>query len=195
MPLRHDHRCPVGITEAISAADWIIGTPSATAARNGPPVHPDWSAVTFTVSPEPWDSTDGDRLRDDMEKELAARYGIPDQETDKPTAENVDVFLIARDTAGGATGCGALRLLPDGTGEIKRMYVAPDARGTGVATAILRALEEHARQRGVETVQLTTGVKQPDAIRFYDREGYRRTDGYGPYKGHPLAVCFELRLT
>ncbi|MDQ0791390.1 GNAT family N-acetyltransferase [Streptomyces sp. B3I8] len=150
--------------------------------------------MTFTLSPEPWDSADGARLRAAMEKELAARYGIPDQETDRPTAETVDVFLIARDAAGEATGCGALRLLPDGTGEVKRMYVSPDARGTGVATALLRALEDHARQRGADTVQLSTGVEQPDAIRFYDREGYRRTDGYGPYRGHPMAVCFARRL-
>lgn len=150
--------------------------------------------MTFTLSPEPWDSADGARLRAAMEKELAARYGIPDQETDRPTAETVDVFLIARDAAGEATGCGALRLLPDGTGEIKRMYVSPDARGTGVAAALLRALEDHARQRGADTVQLSTGVEQPDAIRFYDREGYRRTDGYGPYRGHPMAVCFARRL-
>ncbi|GAA5039267.1 GNAT superfamily N-acetyltransferase [Thermocatellispora tengchongensis] len=129
-----------------------------------------------------------------MEAELAARYGIPDQESDKPTAENVDVYLIARDAAGNATGCGALRLLPDGTAEIKRMYVTPQARGTGVATSILRDLEEHARRRGLDTVQLATGDKQPDAIRFYEREGYERTDGYGPYVGNPMAVCFARRL-
>jgi hypothetical protein len=30
---------------------------------------------------------------------------------------------------------------------------------------------------------LATGVKQPDAIRFYERKGYQRIDGYGPYPG------------
>lgn len=150
--------------------------------------------MTPNVSDEPWDSPDGTRLRTAMETELAARYGIPDQETDKPTAESVDVFLIARDAVGRATGCGALRLQSEGTAEIKRMYVSPEARGTGTATSILRALEDHARRRGVDTLQLSTGDKQPDAIRFYEREGYRRTDGYGPYKGHPMAVCFARRL-
>jgi GNAT superfamily N-acetyltransferase len=150
--------------------------------------------MTLTISEEPWDSVDGDRLRGAMEAELAARYGIPDQESDKPTAENVDVYLIARDAADNATGCGALRLLPDGTAEIKRMYVTPQARGTGVARSILRDLEEHARRRGLDTVQLATGDKQPEAIRFYEREGYERTDGYSPYAGHPMAVCFARRL-
>jgi GNAT superfamily N-acetyltransferase len=150
--------------------------------------------MTLTIVEEPWESADGARLRGAMEAELAARYGIPDQETDKPTAENVDVFLVARDAAGRAIGCGALRLQPGGTAEIKRMYVSPEARGTRVATAILRALEDYARRRGVGTVQLSTGDKQPDAIRFYEREGYQRTDGYGPYIGHPMAVCFDRRL-
>ncbi|MET9357938.1 GNAT family N-acetyltransferase [Streptomyces sp. NPDC006617] len=150
--------------------------------------------MTPTIAEEPWEGADGDRLRGAMEAELAARYGIPDQENDKPTAENVDLFLIARDPSGHATGCGALRLLPDGTAEIKRMYVSPAVRGTGVATVILRTLEDCARRRGISTVHLTTGDKQPDAIRFYEREGYRRTDGYGPYKGHPMAVCFARRV-
>lgn len=150
--------------------------------------------MTLTISEEPWDDADGARLRGAMEAELAARYGIPDQETDKPAAENVDVFLVARDAAGTATGCGALLLRSGGTAEIKRMYVSPQARGTGVAAAILRTLEDHARRRGVGTVRLSTGTKQPDAIRFYEREGYQRTDGYGPYVGHPMAVCFSRRL-
>jgi putative acetyltransferase len=150
--------------------------------------------VTPTIAEEPWDSTDGERLRAAMEAELAVRYNMPDQETGKPTAEDIEVFLVARDTAGNAIGCGALRLMDDGTAEIKRMYVLSEVRGTGVATSILRALEEHVRRSGLDTVQLTTGIKQPDAIRFYEREGYGRTDGYGPYIGHPMAVCFARRL-
>lgn len=151
--------------------------------------------MTPTIAEEPWDSADGIRLRTDMEVELAARYGIPDQETEKPTAETIEVFLIARNSAGEATGCGALKLMSDGMGEIKRMYVVPEARGTGVATGIVRRLEEHARRCGLHTVQLATGTRQPDAIRFYEREGYARFEGYGPFKGHPEAVFFTRRLT
>ncbi|GAB2476957.1 GNAT family N-acetyltransferase [Promicromonospora xylanilytica] len=150
--------------------------------------------MTTTVAEEPWDSADGVRLRGAMAAELAARYKIPDQETDKPAAETVSVFLVARDQEGRAIGCGALRVLEDGTGEIKRMYVDPEARGTGAATSVLRALEDHARQRDVDTIVLSTGTKQPDAIRFYEREGYELFDGYAPYVGHPMARCFTRRL-
>ncbi|WP_434446655.1 GNAT family N-acetyltransferase [Lentzea sp. E54] len=151
--------------------------------------------MTVTVAEEPWDSADGLRLRRAMQVELAARYNMPDQETEPPTAETISVFLIARDPGGDATGCGALRLLGDGTAEIKRMYVIPEARGTGVATRILRVLEDHARQQGTGTLVLSTGVKQPDAIRFYEREGYQPIDGYGPYAGEPMARCFTLQLS
>lgn len=150
--------------------------------------------MTVTIMEEAWDGADGVRLRDDMRSELAARYNIPDQEVEAPTAETVSVFLVARDADGGAIACGALRVLDDGTGEVKRMYVSPHARGTGVATGVLRALEAHARQLGVDTLVLSTGTEQPDAIRFYEREGYRRTDGYGPYVGHPMARCFSIEL-
>jgi GNAT superfamily N-acetyltransferase len=151
--------------------------------------------MTVTIAEEAWDGADGVRLRDDMRSELAARYNIPDQEVEAPTAETVSVFLVARDAAGVATGCGALRVLDDGTGEVKRMYVSPDARATGVATGILRGLEDHARRLGVETLVLSTGTEQPDAMRFYEREGYHRTDGYGPYTGEPMARCFSIDLT
>ncbi len=139
--------------------------------------------MTVIIAEEAWDSADGLRLRCAMQAELAARYNMPDQETEPPTAETISVFLIARDPGGDATGCGALRLLGYGTAEIKRMYVTPHARGTGVATRILRALEDHARRHGVGALVLATGVKQPDAIRFYERKGYQRIDGYGPYPG------------
>jgi GNAT superfamily N-acetyltransferase len=151
--------------------------------------------MTVTIAEVPWASADGARLRWAMQVELAARYNMPDQEVEPPTAETISVFLIARHPGGDAVGCGALRLLEDGTAEIKRMYVTPETRGTGVATRILRALENYARLHGVESLVLSTGVKQPDAIRFYEREGYQPIDGYGPYVGEPLARCFTLRLS
>jgi hypothetical protein len=75
--------------------------------------------VTVTIAEEPWDSADGIRLRRAMQVELAARYNLPDQETEPPTTETISVFLIARAPGGDATGCGALRLLDDGTGSAR----------------------------------------------------------------------------
>lgn len=74
--------------------------------------------------------------------------------------------------------------------EVKRMYVDPDARGSGVATAVLRRLEDEARALGARRVVLETGTLQPDAIRFYEREGYQSIPLFGSYVGSAESVCF-----
>ncbi len=148
-----------------------------------------------TVEPQPWDAADAVRLRAAQRAELDARYGNDDHEPgEAPTGENVHVFLVARDAGGAAVGCGGLRMLEPGRAEIKRMYVEPTARGTGVATAILRALERRAHERGVTRLLLETGTAQPEAMRFYEREGYHRIDNFGPYAGAPLSVCYARDL-
>ncbi|GIJ79273.1 Acetyltransferase (GNAT) family protein [Micromonospora phaseoli] len=148
-----------------------------------------------SIDHEPWESTDAARLRAAQRTELDARYGSDDHEPGAPpTAETVSVFLVARDPDGTAVGCGGLRFLAPGRAEIKRMYVTPPARGTGVAVAILHALEGEARTAGVRTLVLETGTAQPDAMRFYEREGYRRIDNFGPYLGEPLSVCYARDL-
>ncbi|WP_439383117.1 GNAT family N-acetyltransferase [Amycolatopsis lexingtonensis] len=150
---------------------------------------------TFAIDPVTWDDPDAVRLRAAQRTELDARYGTDDHEPGAaPTAETVAVFLVARDAAGTAIGCGGLRLLGPGSGEVKRMYVEPAARGTGVATALLRALEDRARELGIARLLLETGTGQPDAIRFYRREGYEPIEAYGPYVGEPISVCFARDL-
>jgi putative acetyltransferase len=151
--------------------------------------------TTIEIMPVTWDDPDAIRLRAAQRTELDARYGTDDHEPGAvPTAETVAVFLIARDAGGTAVGCGGLRLLDPGSGEVKRMYVEPAARGTGVAAALLRALEDHARDLGIARLLLETGTGQPDAIRFYQREGYEPIDTYGPYVGEPLSRCFARDL-
>ncbi|WP_043776659.1 GNAT family N-acetyltransferase [Amycolatopsis rifamycinica] len=150
---------------------------------------------TLTITPVAWDDPDAVRLREAQRTELDARYGTDDHEPGAvPTAETVAVFLLARDAGGTAVGCGGLRPLGPGSGEVKRMYVEPAARGTGVAVALLRALEDHARDLGITRLLLETGTGQPDAIRFYQREGYEPIEAYGPYRGEPLSRCFARDL-
>jgi putative acetyltransferase len=103
------------------------------------------------------------------------------------------LFVVAR-RDGAAVGCGGIRLLEADTAEVRRMYVIPDARRTGVARAVLAQLEQLAADLGYTTFRLETGIYQPDAIRLYDRCGYVRIEPYGAYAGDPLSVCFEKRL-
>lgn len=72
-------------------------------------------------------------------------------------------FLVAR-LGGRACGCGAVRSLGPGTVEIKRMYVAPEARGRGIGTALLSALEAEARALGAVRLVLETGERQRNAV-------------------------------
>jgi GNAT superfamily N-acetyltransferase len=73
---------------------------------------------------------------------------------------------------------GGLKRLPDGACEIKRMYVVPAARRSGLARALLAALEEAARGIGYRIVRLDTGERQPHAQALYEASGYRRVDNF-----------------
>ncbi|BCY14925.1 GNAT family N-acetyltransferase [Actinoplanes sp. L3-i22] len=154
--------------------------------------------MTWTIEERPWDDPAGVALRLAQRAELDARYGSDDHEPGgAPSAAEIDVFLVAthvRDDGATAIGCGALRRLDEHSAEVKRMYVTPAGRGSGVAPAILRALEAAAKQRGWLTLRLETGTAQPDAIRFYQREGYREIPLYGKYLGSPISRCFEKAL-
>lgn len=150
---------------------------------------------TWTIEPRSWDDPGGAELRRLQRAELDARYGSDDHEPGPPpTAADVDVFLVAVDRDGTAVACGALRRLDGASAEIKRMYVVPERRGSGVAASVLRALETAAVERGWHTVRLETGTEQPDAQRFYRREGYREIPLFGGYLGSTLSVCFERAL-
>ena len=100
-------------------------------------------------------------------------------------------YYVGYEGAAAVAG-GGLRRLGEGTAEIKRMYVRPQARSRGVAAALLRALEAAARDLGYAQARLDTGPKQPHAQRLYRAAGYAEI---APYNDNPFA-CFwgEKRL-
>lgn len=149
----------------------------------------------ITVSVEDWDTPVGAQLRAAQRAELDARYGNSNHEPGTaPTTDDVPVFVIARDDDAVGIGCGGLRLLGDGEAEIKRMYVIPAERGRGAAVAILRQLEASARELGIRVLKLETGSGQPDAVRFYTREGYSQIEAFGPYVDEPTSLCYARTL-
>ncbi|WP_341953143.1 GNAT family N-acetyltransferase [Salinibacterium sp. TMP30] len=142
----------------------------------------------------PFEHADSVMLRSAQRAELTARYKTEDSEPGvKPNSDSVVVFLIAY-VDGIPAGCGGLRELDNGGFEIKRMYVTPAQRGTGIAIAVLRGLEEWARAQSAAELVLETGTAQPDAMRFYEREGYNRIDNFGAYTGEDLSVCYSKAL-
>ena len=71
------------------------------------------------------------------------------------------------------------------------MFVTPAHGGSGAASAILRRLEEFARERDWHRLVLETGHRQPDAVRFYEREGFRPIPKFGFYVDSQHSLCFE----
>jgi putative acetyltransferase len=121
------------------------------------------------------------RLLDELNEALAGPY-TPEQRhalpLDQLFQQHVRFFLARLD--GAAVACGGIALL-DGYAEVKRMYSRPAVRGRGVASALLRRLEDEARGAGFAVLRLETGVYQHDAIRFYERTGFQQRGPFGPY--------------
>jgi ribosomal protein S18 acetylase RimI-like enzyme len=106
-----------------------------------------------------------------------------------PSASGADfappggAFLVVY-RRGEPVACGGLKRLDDRRAEIKRLYVAPPARGRGVGRRLLDVLEAVARDRGYEAVRLDTGSTQPVALRLFTSAGYREI---ADYNGNPFA--------
>ena len=92
------------------------------------------------------------------------------------------LLLIAR-LRGKPVGCGALKFHRDAPAELKRMWVAPDARGTGLGRRILVELEREAARRSVKVVRLETNRSLTEAIHLYRAGGYREVPAFNaePY--------------
>lgn len=129
--------------------------------------------------------------------ELTARYDLPDDDSGDFSPGDVQAprsaFLVAR-----LDGCGALRPMAEpgfeDSAEIKRMYVAPDARGRRIGGLILDRLGALAVCFGYARVILETGDRQPEAIRLYERSGYAQISCYGAYLDDPHSVCLAKPL-
>lgn len=133
-----------------------------------------------------------------LDGELAAMYPEPGANHFQLDPEQVlgarGAFLIVR-RADVPVGCGALRLIDDDTGELKRMYVAPGERGRGLGRRLVVALEAEARARGARRLVLETGIRQHAAIALYERCGFERIPLYGEYLSSPdTSVCLGKEL-
>ena len=148
--------------------------------------------------PEPFDSADVQALANAQQEEMRGLYG---GEGDiGPTREGRmfeppdGVFLVTRDDHGRAVACGGVCRFDAARAELKRMYVSPPARGTGLGRRLLEALEDEARRLGYSGIVLETGDQQPEALGLYVSAGYGPIPCYGVYASRALSMCFEKTL-
>lgn len=149
----------------------------------------------ISVSPESARTADAGRLVAALVAELFARYGYHGNSPFQPAdaEEEGGAFFVAR-RGSDAVGCGAVRPLGGSVGEIKRVYVMPEARGNGIARSLLSALEEFSRNQGYSALVLETGSRQPESIGLYESLGYRQIPSFGAYEDDPHSVCFRKAL-
>ncbi len=130
--------------------------------------------------------------------DLGQRYGGSGDDTPVDAGEfepPAGTFLVAL-LDGEPAGCGGWRSHGDAgeVAELKRMYVAPAARGRGVARAVLAAVERSAREQGRKRIVLECGDRQPEAIALYSSSGYERIPNFGFYKDAPGCISFARTL-
>jgi GNAT superfamily N-acetyltransferase len=118
-----------------------------------------------------------------------SRHGFS---VEKLLSEGVAFFVTYHDDL--PAGCGGVKLYGTEYGEVKRMYVRPEFRGSGLGKLMLNHLAEYSRQHGVGVLRLETGIHQVEAIHLYERFGFQRIPPFGAYREDPLSLCFEMHL-
>jgi putative acetyltransferase len=137
------------------------------------------------------DNPDFHRLVAELDADLKIRDG-----EDHPfysqfnKIDRIKYVVVAYDQDEIPIGCGAIKEFPPDMMEIKRMYVIPDHRGRGIASAILKELEKWVMELSCNGCLLETGTKQPEAIRLYQKNGYQVVPNYGPYVNVESSICF-----
>jgi GNAT superfamily N-acetyltransferase len=154
-------------------------------------------AASVNVAAEAPDSPDGRLCLDAYYRELAARFeggfdaGVDDSAHIADMTPPSGLFVIAR-IDGDAVGCGGLKRVDKATGEIKRVWTAPSARGLGVARRMLRTLEAAAAEKRLKALRLDTNRALTEAHALYRSEGYTEV---ARFNDNPYAhLWFEKRL-
>lgn len=102
------------------------------------------------------------------------------------------VFLLAI-SDGAPLGCAGLKGTDKGYAEVKRVWVAPSARGLGLSRRMMTALEQAAQEIGIDTLRLDSNSALHEAVSLYRRSGWTEIPRFNddPYPD----LFFEKRLS
>lgn len=118
------------------------------------------------------------------------------QMTVEQMADTATTLFVARNEAGEAIGMGALKQQDAEMGEVKRMFTVPAVRGQRVGSALLKAIEQLARDKGLKVLMLETGSEaiMPEAHRLYQRGGFMPRGPFLDYPESPWSAFYEKHL-
>lgn len=142
------------------------------------------------------DSSDSDfqQLVVELDRELAIRDGAEHSFYAQFNKTDAIRHVVVAYQDNKPVGCGAIKEYAENVMEVKRMFLTRDLRGNGIASLVLSELEKWAKELGTLKCILETGRKQPEAVRLYEKNGYRQIPNYGQYTGVENSVCFEKKL-
>lgn len=160
------------------------------------------AGVALEIQARPFSHPDAVVLVEKVQAEYVVRYGNPDQTPiHAGEFEPPDGAFFVGYLDGAPVASGAWRRRDDVevfgtrlTAEVKRMYVAPSARGLGVARAMLAHLETTARGSGALAMILETGTAQPEAMELYESSGYTPIPAFAYYRESPQNRCYARPL-
>lgn len=160
------------------------------------------SSSPIVIRPERPDHPQVRALLCELDAYLAALYEPEDNHIlDERALLGSDVSFLVAAQDQRIVGCGAVRRMPAEAatdrrpyGEVKRMMVDPSLRGQRIGARLLQALEAELRLGGIGQALLETGAAQVEAVRLYERSGYKRRRAFGGYPDNGLSVFYEKSL-
>jgi putative acetyltransferase len=118
------------------------------------------------------------------------------QLTVEQMAEPSVTVFVARNGDGNAVGMASLKEHGEGLGEVKRMFTKPEVRGQRVGSALLRQVEQRARDRGLSRLVLETGEAPgfEAAWRIYERSGFTQCGAVLDYPDSGYSRFYEKKF-
>ncbi len=101
-------------------------------------------------------------------------------------------FFVAR-VSNAIVGCAAIAN-KETYGEIKSMFVSPDARGKGISHLLMQALDAEAHAQGLDTLKLETGNKLTEAHKLYHAHGFLDCKPFGDYEANNTSIFMSKSL-
>ena len=154
--------------------------------------------MSIDIREADWNGDEASALRLAMDTELRPRYAdLFTQKTPAPAPVDTSTIIFTLVAFDGDLPVATTSLKnTDGYFEVKRVFVAESHRRQNLAARLLAAVEERALALGITDLVLQTGLRQPEAIGLYEREGWVLIPPFGPYAGDAIiSRCFAKAIT